>query len=389
MTKGRIRIGVFTATRAEYGLLYPVITALRASARFDTALIVSGAHLSPDHGMTVSEIERDGQPIAARVPIQQPGDDALSVARTMAAALEGCAQAFDACALDAVVLLGDRTELLGAAAAATALHIPIIHLEGGHLTEGAVDDAIRHAVTKLAALHFTAAEPYRQRIIQMGEDPDRVFTVGSTGLDNLRAEGVRTVAQVGDALGLDLTPGYLLTTFHPETLATAAPAHQMAVLREALDGFAQFKILYTLPNADEGNQAIRQAISDHTTAQPERVFAVESLGRQRYAWALSGAAAVVGNSSSGVIEAPMHGVASINIGDRQAGRLRAPSVIDAPMDAQLIHSAIARGVSEDFRSSIRGQVSPMGDGHAGQRIVAILERIDFTTLGRKRFCDRV
>ena len=386
MSKDRIRIGVFTATRAEYGLLYPVIAALKTSARFETALIVSGAHLSPDHGMTVTEIERDGQPIAARVPIQQPGDDALSVARTMAAAVEGCAQAFDACALDAVVLLGDRTELLGAAAAATALHIPIIHLEGGHLTEGAVDDAVRHAITKLAALHFTAAEPYRQRIIQMGEDPERVFTVGSTGLDNLRAEGVRTAAEVGEALGLDLTPGYLLTTFHPETLGTAAPEHQMAVLRQALDGFPQLKVLYTLPNADEGNRAIRQAIADHAAAQPERVFVVESLGRQRYAWALSAAAAVVGNSSSGVIEAPMRAVASINIGDRQAGRLRAPSIIDVPADSA-IHAAIAKGVSDEFRRSIKGQVSPMGDGHAGARIVAILEGIDFATLRRKRFRD--
>lgn len=387
MTQDRVLIGVFTATRAEYGLLYPVIAALRASARFETALIVSGAHLSPDHGMTVSEIERDGQPIAARVPIQQPGDDALSVAWTMAAAVAGCAQAFDACALDAVVLLGDRTELLGAAAAATALHIPIIHLEGGHLTEGAVDDAIRHAITKLAALHFTAAEPYRRRIIQMGEDPGRVFTVGSTGLDNLRAEGVRTVAQVGEALGLDLTPGYLLTTFHPETLGTERSQHQMAVLRQALDGFPALKILYTLPNADQGHQAIRRAIADHASSQPDRVFAVESLGRQRYAWALSAAAAVVGNSSSGVIEAPMHGVASINIGDRQAGRLRASSVLDAPLDARAIGVAIAKGLSDAFRQSVRNQVSPMGDGHAGARIVAILEGIDFTSLRRKRFGD--
>ncbi|WEK57379.1 MAG: UDP-N-acetylglucosamine 2-epimerase [Candidatus Brevundimonas phytovorans] len=387
MSETKPRIGVFTATRAEYGLLYPVIAALRASDHFETALIVSGAHLSAAHGMTVSEIERDGQPIAARVPIQQSGDDGLSVARTLAAAVGGCAEAFAACRLDAVFLLGDRTELLGAAAAAMALRIPILHLEGGHVTEGAVDDAVRHAVTKLSALHFTAAEPYRQRILQMGEDPDRVFTVGSTGLDNLLSEGSRTVQEVGEAIGVDLAPGFLLTTFHPETLGVMPAEQQMAALREALDAFPALKVLYTLPNADEGNQAIRRAIAAHAASQPERVFAVESLGRQRYAWALSAAAAVVGNSSSGVIEAPVHKVATVNIGDRQAGRLRADSVIDVPADAAAIRDAIMRGTSADFRRSIRDQISPMGDGRAGARIVDILQMIDFAELRRKRFHD--
>ncbi len=387
MSENKPRIGVFTATRAEYGLLYPVIAAMRASDHFETALIVSGTHLSAEHGMTVREIEQDGQPIAARVPIQQAGDDGLSVARTLAAAVDGCAQAFDACKLDAILLLGDRTELLGAAAAAMALRIPILHLEGGHLTEGAVDDAVRHAVTKLAALHFTAAEPYRQRILQMGEDPDRVFTVGSTGLDNLLSEGTRTIQEVSEAVGVDLTPGFLLTTFHPETLGVVPAERQMAALREALDAFPALKVLYTLPNADEGNQVIRQAIAVHVAAQPSRVFAVESLGRQRYAWALSAAAAVVGNSSSGVIEAPVHKVATVNIGDRQAGRLRADSIIDVPADVVAIRDAIALGVSDDFRRFIRDQVSPMGDGHASARIVDILRTVDFVGLRRKRFYD--
>lgn len=387
MSKERPRIGVFTATRAEYGLLYPVITALRASSSFETALIVSGAHLSAEHGMTVTEIEQDGQPIAARVPIQQPGDDALSVARTLAVAVAGCAEAFHDCLLDAIILLGDRTELLAAAAAATTLRIPILHLEGGHVTEGAIDDAVRHAITKLAALHFTAAEPYRKRIIQMGEDPDRVFTVGSTGLDNLLAEGSRDVRQVGEAIGLDLSPGFLLTTFHPETLGDASAEDQMSALRTALDAFPELKVLYTLPNADEGNLAIRRAIADHVAAQPDRVFAEESLGRRSYAWALSAASAVVGNSSSGVIEAPMHRVATINIGDRQAGRLRAASVIDVPAEAEAIRAAIATGVSEAFRRSIQNQISPMGDGRAGEAIVAILEGIDLQDLRRKRFHD--
>lgn len=385
MSRAKIRIGVFTATRAEYGLLYPVLRALRASDRLEPLLIVSGAHLSPEHGLTVTEIEADGQAIAARIPIQQPGDDGLSVGLTMAAALKGCAETFTDLMLDAVLLLGDRTELLGAAAAAAALRLPILHLEGGHVTEGAVDDAVRHAITKLASLHFTAAEPYRQRIIQMGEDPDRVFTVGSTGLDNLMAEGVRSVDQIGAEIGLDLSPAFLLVTFHPETLGSLPPEVQMAALHQALDDLPEFKILYTLPNADEGNQAIRRAIANHAEAAPDRVFAVESLGRRRYAWALSAAAAVVGNSSSGVIEAPAHRVATINIGDRQQGRLRAASILDVPAQADAISEAVRRGTSPEFRLAIRDQINPMGDGAAGRRIVEILERTDFYTLGRKRF----
>lgn len=387
MSGRKMRIGVFTATRAEYGLLYPVLAALHKSERLDSVLIVSGTHLSPDHGMTVSEIEADGHAIAARIPIQQPGDDARSIGLAMAAALKGCVEAFSTLNLDAILLLGDRTELLGAAAAATALQVPILHLEGGHVTEGAVDDAVRHAITKLAALHFTAAEPYRQRIIQMGEDPKRVFTVGSTGLDNLMAEGARSVDQVGAEIGLDLSPAFLLVTFHPETLGEQAPEGQMAALRQALDDLPVFKVLYTLPNADEGNQAIRHAIADHVAAAPDRVFAVESLGRRRYAWALSAAAAVVGNSSSGVIEAPAHRVASINIGDRQKGRLRAASVLDVPAEAGAIGQAIRKGVSPEFRRSIRDQINPMGDGAAGRRIVEILENTAFESLARKRFLD--
>ncbi|MCH4269937.1 MAG: UDP-N-acetylglucosamine 2-epimerase [Brevundimonas sp.] len=383
----KARIGVFTATRAEYGLLYPILSALRQSERLEAVLIVSGTHLSPDHGMTVAEIENDGQAIAARIPIQQSDDDALSVGLAMAAALKGCVEAFSTLNLDAVLLLGDRTELLGAAAAATALQLPILHIEGGHVTEGAVDDAVRHAITKLAALHFTAAEPYRQRIIQMGEDPERVFTVGSTGLDNLMAEGVRSIAEIGAEIGLDLSPAFLLVTFHPETLGAQAPEDQMAALRQALDDLPDFKVLYTLPNADEGNKAIRRAIADHVSAAPGRVFAVESLGRRRYAWALSAAAAVVGNSSSGVIEAPAHRVATVNIGDRQQGRLRAASVLDVPAEAAAIGQAIRRGVSPEFRCLIRDQINPMGDGAAGRRIVEILEGVSFESLRRKRFRD--
>lgn len=383
------KIAVFTATRAEYGLLFPVLKAMRLREGLDVRLLVSGTHLSKNHGLTIEEIEHDGEPIAARIPILQAGDDALSVATTMARALEGCARAYETLQPDAVMLLGDRTELLGAAAAATAMRIPILHLEGGHVTEGAVDDAVRHAITKLASLHFTAAAPYRDRIIQMGEDPARVHAVGSTGLDNLLAEGVMSVSEFSDEIGVDLKPGFLLTTFHPETLADLPADAQVAALREALDRFPHLKILYTLPNADEGNAVIRTAIQDHAASHPSRVHAFESLGRRRYAWALSAASAVVGNSSSGVIEAPMHRTPTVNIGGRQDGRLRAASVIDTPATADSIANAIRHVLTPAFRVSIHEQQNPMGDGHAAERIASIVEATNFGALRRKRFFDRI
>lgn len=387
MSPAHIRLGVFTATRAEYGLLHPVLARLKESRRIEPLLIVSGAHLSAEHGATVSEIEADGQPIAARVPTLEVGDSDLAVARTMANTLGALAKVFADLRLEAVMLLGDRTELLAAASAAAAMRIPIVHLEGGHLTEGAVDDAMRHAITKLSALHFTAAEPYRARIIQMGEDPDRVFAVGSTGLDNLLAEGRKSRAEVSAGLGLDLEPGYVLATFHPETLSDTPPAQQMAALVEALGRFPHLKILVTLPNADAGNAAIRRAIADWAAAEPDRVFAVESLGRRRYAWALSACEAVVGNSSSGLIEAPAFGVGTVNIGGRQDGRLRGPSILDVPAEADAIAAGLERALDSDFRASIRDQSCVMGDGHAAERIVEVLEATDFTALRRKRFRD--
>lgn len=387
MSGERQRIAVFTATRAEYGLLHPVLSRLRRSARLEPLLIVCGAHLSPDHGRTVTEIESDGQPIAIRIPTLEPGDDDRAVALTMARTLSATADALAGLAPDAVMLLGDRTELLAAAAAATALRVPIIHLEGGHLTEGAIDDSIRHAITKLSAVHFTAAEPYRARIIQMGEDPARVFAVGSTGVDNLIAEGRRSRAELAAELGLDLEPGFLLATFHPETLSDVPPQQQMDALIAGVGRFPALKVLITLPNADAGNQAIRRAIADWAAAEPRRVFPVESLGRRRYAWALSACEAVIGNSSSGLIEAPAYGVATVNIGARQDGRLRGSSILDVPAEAGAIADALGRALDPEFRSRLAGEPGVMGDGQAAERIVDVLERLDFEALRRKRFHD--
>ncbi|CAN5373155.1 UDP-N-acetylglucosamine 2-epimerase [soil metagenome] len=383
----KIRIGVFTATRAEYGLLRPVLVRLSASDRLEPLLIVSGTHLSERHGGTIAEIESDGQPIAARIPVPLAGDDPVSVAADMAAVLAGAAVTYADLSLDAVMVLGDRTEVLAAAAAAVPFGLPILHLEGGHRTAGAVDDAIRHAVTKLAALHFTATEAYRRRILQLGEASDRVFMVGSTGVDNLIAHGRSTRGEVAAMLGVDLEPGFLLVTFHPETLGARSAGDQIASFLGGLAAVTDRKLVFTLPNADVGSGAIREALADFATSRPAQVHVFESLGARRYVAALTACDAVVGNSSSGVIEAPAVGVASVNVGGRQDGRIKPLSVIDCANTPDAVAAALGRALDSAFAAAARDQAPQFGDGHAAERIVAVLEKTDFVGLARKPFVD--
>ncbi len=380
-------IGVFTGTRAEYGLLRPVLAALDRSQALVPSLIVGGAHLSPRHGATLAEIEADGRAVAAHVASPMAADDSVSIARDMAATLAGAAEAYAALGLDAILVLGDRTEVLAAAAAAVPLGLPILHLEGGHRTAGAVDDAIRHAVTKLAALHFTAAEPYRRRLLQMGEDPGRVFTVGSTGVDNLFVFGRSTPEEASQRIGLDLPPGFVLATFHPETLGALSPSAQIDAFLGGLEAVGGRTVLVTLPNADAGSDAIRRALDVFAAGREGRVHLASSLGARNYAAALTACDLVIGNSSSGVIEAPAVATPSVNVGDRQAGRLRSPGVIDCVLDAAAIAEAISHALSPTFQALARSRPADFGDGHAGERIVSILETTDFAGLARKPFVD--
>lgn len=388
MDRGVKTVGVFTATRAEYGLLRPVLEALERSSRLEPRLIVAGTHLSQAHGATLSEIEADGRQADARVPVPLADDDGGSVAADMAATLAGAAEAYGRLGLDAVMVLGDRTEVLAAAAAAVPLRLPILHLEGGHRTAGAIDDAIRHAVTKLAALHFTATEPYRRRILQMGEAPERVFTVGSTAVDNLMAFGRSRADQVETLAGLDVSGGFVLATFHPETLGTRDPADQIAAFLSGVGSVTDRPILMTQPNADAGSGVIRMALAEFAAGRLGQVRLVESLGARGYAAALTACDAVVGNSSSGVIEAPAAGVPSVNVGARQDGRLKPDSVIDCPLEPAAVAAALAQALSPAFRARAAALPPPFGDGRAGARIVEILERTDFDALAMKPFVDR-
>ncbi len=387
MSPAPAAIGVFTGGRADYGLLRPVLAAMESSTTIRPRLIVGGAHLSARHGATLTEIEADGRVPAATIAARMAGDDGLSAARDMAETLAGAAEAYRTLQLDAVLVLGDRTEALAAAAAAVPLRLPILHLEGGHRTAGAVDDSIRHAITKLAALHFTAAEPYRRRLLQMGEAPERVFTVGSTGIDNLVAFGHSTAAEASAVTGLDLPDGFILATFHPETLADRRPDEQIAAFLGGLGTVRDRAILITQPNADAGSAAIRAAIAAFASARPDHVRVAESLGARGYAAALTACAVVAGNSSSGMMEAPAVGTPVVNVGDRQAGRLRSPGVIDCPLEPAAVADAIARALTPQFQRLARSQPAVFGDGRAGARIVSILEATDLKGLARKPFVD--
>jgi N-acetylneuraminate synthase/UDP-hydrolysing UDP-N-acetyl-D-glucosamine 2-epimerase len=380
------RICVLTTTRAEYGLLLPLLREILAREELELQLVVSGTHLSPEFGMTVDGIEADGIPIAARVDILAPGDDIKAAARTMAAATEKLSTAFEELNPDLLVLLGDRYETLAAASVATLARLPIAHIHGGELTEGAFDDAIRHAITKLSHLHFASAEPYRQRIIQLGENPDTVFCVGALGIDVINAMDLVPREDLATDLKLDLQAPVLLVTFHPTTLADD-PTAGAAALTAALSRFPEATIVFTGINADPGHESVAAEIRSFAARHPSRVSEHASLGNRRYLSLMKIANVVVGNSSSGVIEAPVLGTPTVNIGDRQSGRLRAASVFDCAETPDAIEAAIRRALA--FTASDSPQENLLlGDGGVSRRIADTIATVDLERVLRKRFHNR-
>jgi UDP-N-acetylglucosamine 2-epimerase (non-hydrolysing) len=378
------RVAVVTGTRAEFGLLRWLIEDLRDDERAELQLVVTGAHLSADHGATITEIEAAQIPVAATVDLDLADDSPLGVARSTGRGVAAMAETLQRLAPDVVVVLGDRYEILAAATAALILRIPVAHVHGGETTEGAIDEAIRHAVTKMSHLHFAAAEPYRRRIVQLGEDPDRVWTVGALGLDSI----ARLAPLDDDALrallgGWDPGPAPLLVTYHPATLGSVDPAEATGALLEALDAFGDRRVLITEANADAGGRAVNAALRAWAAERGERARIFASLGQRGFLTAMRRAGAVVGNSSSGILEAPALGVPTVNVGDRQHGRLRAPSVIDVGEDPAAIRAGIERALGGTWTAG-----TPYGTPGASERIRAVLltHPLDATVL-RKRFHD--
>jgi UDP-hydrolysing UDP-N-acetyl-D-glucosamine 2-epimerase len=387
MTLSLRRIAVITGSRADYGLLRGLLASLQKMDDIDLQIIVCGMHLVPKFGETWRAIESDGFPIAAKVDLELCDDTSAGVARSTGIGVVGFSKALPALAPDLVIMLGDRFEILSAAVAATLLNIPIAHIHGGEVTAGAFDDAIRNAITKMASLHFVAAGPYRQRVIQMGENPDYVFNVGAPGLDQATSAPAWDHAALFKALGIKTGPErFLLVTLHPTTARPEADAATITALLGALSRIEDRSIIFTGVNADPGHAVIDDAIRAFVAAHSDRAHLFTSLGSARYWAALRLADAVVGNSSSGILEAPATGTPSLNIGDRQLGRLRATSIIDCPIDGEAIFGAL-QGILDGSFHPAPSTEPPYGRGGASERIARIVREIDLSGAFPKYFND--
>lgn len=367
------RIAVFTGTRAEYGLLYWLLKDIQTSQRLELQLIVAAMHLSPEFGQTWRQIEQDGFRIDAKIEMLLSSDTATGVAKSMGLGTIGFADALERLRPDMLVVLGDRFEALAIVQTALVMRIPVAHLHGGETTEGAYDDAIRHAITKMASLHFVAAEPYRRRVIQMGESPSTVFNVGALGLDHLQRTPRMTLSELGASLNFPLAEPFMLVTYHPVTMASEDPVASAAALLQALDEFPQHQVVLTYPNADNGGRAIIPLLQQYAAQRRSRVLLIESLGFRRYLSTLAHARAVVGNSSSGIIEAPAFHVPTVNIGERQLGRLAADSVLHCRADRDDIVRALRQALSDEFQRHCATTINPYGQGTASRAIVRELE----------------
>jgi UDP-N-acetylglucosamine 2-epimerase (non-hydrolysing) len=370
------KIAVFTGTRAEYGLLYWLLKDIQKDRELKLQLLVSGMHLSPEFGCTYTQIELDGFDINEKIEILLSSDSAVGVAKSMGLGVLGFADALDRLKPDALVVLGDRFEALAAAQTAMILKIPVVHLHGGEITEGAYDDAIRHAITKLSYLHGTSTDEYRQRVIQLGEAPERVINVGAIGLDHLARSKMLSVAEIANSLNFELCSPYFLVTYHPVTLANEDPVGSFQALLDSLDTFPEHQIIITYPNADDGGRKIIPMLEAYASQNPQRVFAIKSLGQQRYLSTVKHADVVIGNSSSGIIEVPSFDVPTVDIGMRQKGRLAAKSVIHCGVDTDSIVKAINNAKLRTYQAEDEKIINPYGAGDASSKVIQMIKSLD-------------
>lgn len=382
------KIAVVTATRAEYGLLFPVIKALREyeSSDIHIELIVTGTHLVESYGKTVDDIERDGIRIDKRVNIPVDSDSRLDIAKNQAKTLDLFAELFDKESYDAVCLLGDRYETLMIAIAAADMHIPIVHMYGGDVTEGAMDESIRHSITKMSYLHFPSNEISRQRIIQLGESPDMVFNYGALGTDNILNVEKMSKVEALNSVGLEDCK-YAVCTYHPVTLEESNIKEQIMDFLDALTYFDEYDFIITKANADHGGALINKLL-DEESIKRKNIHVFASLGIKRYLSLMQYAEAVIGNSSSGIMEAPSFHIPTINIGERQKGRLQAESTINCNPDKEAIIKAIKTAFSNETKMKCKEVISPYGEGNSGERIAAkIIEVFNKPIDLKKHFHD--
>jgi UDP-N-acetylglucosamine 2-epimerase (non-hydrolysing) len=374
------KVAIFTGTRAEYGLLYWLINDIKRDKALTLQLLVSGSHLSPEFGLTYKQILDDGFDIAEKIEMLLSSDSPVGTVKSMGLAVVGYADALDRLSPDVIVILGDRYEALAVAQTAMIMRIPIIHLHGGEISEGAYDDAIRHAITKLSYLHATSTDIYRQRVIQLGEAPERVVNVGAIGLDHIERTTLLSRDELAHALEFDLSKPYFIVTYHPVTLAEEPPIDTFTSLLRALDNFPSHQVIITYPNADDGGREIIPLLTSYGSDRPDGVLAIPSLGQIRYLSAVKYADAVIGNSSSGIIEVPSFDVPTVNLGLRQKGRLAAKSVLHCAATEDAILEAIELAVSRKYKQKNEEISNPYSKGDASSRIIEMIKSFKFSSM---------
>lgn len=375
------RVGAVTVARSDFSILLPVLRRVQADPELTLDLVVAGMHLAPEFGRTVREVEAAGFDIVERVEMLMASDSPEGTATSMGLGLMGFGHLFTRWRPDILLIMGDRFEMFAAAAAALPFGIPIGHIHGGETSEGAIDEAFRHAITKMAHLHFTSTEAYRRRVVQLGEQPERVVTCGAPALDNLPELAALGAGELAEKFDITLDPSPLVVTFHPATLLERTAADTDALL-DALKA-VDLPIIFTAPNADPAGRQIRSAI-DAFVADHPNAWLIESFGVEGYYSLLGHAAAMVGNSSSGIIEAASFELPVVNIGDRQKGRIAGDNVIHVSAKKQSIVNGIKRALDPAFRTSLRGLENPYGDGQASARIVDTIKRADLSPAARQK-----
>lgn len=382
------KICVVTGTRAEYGLLSRLMQKIKDSDKTQLQVIATNMHLSAKYGNTYLEIEKDGFTIDKKIPILEEGkDDANATLKSMSKALAGFADAYDELRPDMIVVLGDRYEIFAAATAAMIECIPIAHIHGGEITEGAYDDAIRHSITKMSHLHFTSTEEYKNRVIQLGEEPERVFYVGALGVENIKKLPLMSKEEIEKEIDFNIDNKTILVTYHPVTMGSRTAREDIEDFISALEERKNIRIIFTMPNSDTGNQIIVDAINKFLTNNPDRAKAYKSLGLLRYLSVMQQAAAVVGNSSSGLLEVPSFGIPTLNIGDRQKGRIAGESVWNCESDKASVLTGLDKILSDEFRAFAKTTSNPYEKQGTAQAIFDIISTYPLGHLKQKHFYD--
>ncbi len=380
------KICVVTGTRAEYGLLYWLMKEIEADKDLELQLIVTGMHLSPEFGFTYKEIEKEFR-IDKKIEMLLSSDTAMGISKSMGLAQISFAEAFEELKPDILVVLGDRYEIFSAVSVAMICNIPIAHLHGGEITQGAFDELIRHSITKMSHLHFTATDEYKNRVIQLGEEPNRVFNVGGMGIENIKRLKLLNKDEFEESINFKLNKKNILVTFHPVTLENSTAKEQFQELLDAIDELENTNIIFTKANSDTDGRIINQMIDEYVTKNSDKSVGFASLGQLRYLSALQYIDAVVGNSSSGLLEAPSFKIATINIGDRQKGRIKALSVIDSEPKKEEILKAFKEIYSKEFQEKLKNVENPYGESCPSKQIIEVLKNVNLANILKKSFYE--